>query len=169
MKAFVRTSISMAAMTALLAACVVQEPHRAPPPPPPPPPPPRVEAAHPFYAHALSDLRAARWLVSHRPGNPAVNYNENVALEAINAAIGDVRKAAFYDDKDPDDTPPPDLPGDRAGRLHRADELLRRAHGDIAKEEDNGAARGLRNRAIQHVDDALRAVDSAIRDVAAGA
>ncbi len=163
MNTLVRAAMSTAAVAVLLSACAVQEPRR------PAPPPPRVEAAHPYYLHALSDLRAARWLVSHRPGNAAVNYDETVALEAINAAIADVRKAAFYDERDADEAPPPDLPPDRAGRLHRADELLRRARGDIAREEDNGAARGLRNRAIQHVDDALRATVAAIRDAAADA
>lgn len=164
MNRVVRTAMSTVAVVVLLSACAVQELRG-----PGSPPPPRVEAAHPDYLHALADLRAAHWLVSHRPGDAAVDDNEAVALEAIDAAIADVRKAAFYDERDPGEAPPAELPSDRAGRLHRADELLRRARGDIAREEDNGAARGLRNRAIRHVDDALRATEAAIRDAAAGA
>jgi hypothetical protein len=57
---------------------------------------------------------------------------------------------------------------DRKGRLHRADELLRQARFDIAREEDNAAIRGLRDRAIEHVDAAIRATDQAIRDAANG-
>ncbi|MEH2129414.1 MAG: hypothetical protein V7K86_01855, partial [Nostoc sp.] len=27
---------------------------------------------HPYYLHALTDLRTARWLLEHRPGDAAV-------------------------------------------------------------------------------------------------
>ena len=53
-----QTILTIAALMGL-SACVAA-------PPPPPPAPPAVH--HPAYLHALSDLRAARWLIEHRPG-----------------------------------------------------------------------------------------------------
>ncbi len=50
-----KLALSALVMAAVLAGCVVA----APPPRP---------AHHPAYLHALSDLRAARWLIAHRPG-----------------------------------------------------------------------------------------------------
>jgi hypothetical protein len=29
-----------------------------------------VPGQHPYYLHALSDLRAGRWMLQHRPGMP---------------------------------------------------------------------------------------------------
>ena len=31
---------------------------------------------HPHYLHALSDLRAARWEIEHRPGNWTLSIDE---------------------------------------------------------------------------------------------
>ncbi|MEO7105551.1 MAG: hypothetical protein ABIZ09_04185, partial [Rhodoferax sp.] len=57
---------------ALLTACAVQVV-----------PQPSVQVhpqQHPAYLHALSDLRAARWLIAHRPGNAKVSGDEDVAI-----------------------------------------------------------------------------------------
>jgi len=35
---------------------------------------------HPYYIHALSDLRDARWNLEHRAGDAAVSANEDVAI-----------------------------------------------------------------------------------------
>ena len=43
-------------------------------------------------------------------------------------------------------------------------ELLRKARNDIAREEDYADVRGLRDRAIHHIDEAIRATDLALRD-----
>ena len=51
---------------------------------------------------------------------------------------------------------------DRKGRYHRALELLDKAHEDVAREEDDSWARGLRNRALHHIDEAHRIVDHII-------
>ena len=48
------------------------------------------------------------------------------------------------------------------GRLHRAIELLNKAHNDIAKEEDNRFAQGLQERALGHIDKAHHHVEEAI-------
>jgi hypothetical protein len=123
---------------------------------------------HPYYLHALSDLRAARWVLEHRPGDAAVSGDEDVAITRIDQAIAEIKRAAIDDGKDLRDHPPVDLPTDYRGRLHRADELLRKVHADVAREEDDPMTRGLRDRAVRHVDEAIRATDRAIYDVEAG-
>jgi len=64
--------------------------------------------------------------------------------------------------------PVPMYRNDYRGRLHKAADLLRKVHADTYREEDNPSARGLRDRAIGHVDAALHATEQAIHDVEAG-
>jgi hypothetical protein len=137
--------------------------------PPPPPPPPRVVVAqapqhHPAYLHALSDLRAARWLIEHRPGDSAQTADEEEAVHQIDAAIGDIKKAAIDDGKNINDHPPRDDHPDRRGRIHEALQILRKARADIAREEDNGYADGLRDRAVGHIDGAIGAARRVFHD-----
>jgi hypothetical protein len=120
---------------------------------------------HPFYLHALSDLRAARWLLEHRPGDAAVSGQEDVAITEIDKAIGEIKRASIDDGKDIHDHPPVQGVPDRPGRLHKAAELLRKVHSDVAREEDDPFTRGLRDRAVMHVDEALHATEHAIHDV----
>jgi len=123
---------------------------------------------HPFYLHALSDLRAARWMLEHRPGDAAVSSREDVAIVEIDKTIAEIRKAAIDDGKDIHDHPQVDLPNDRPGRLHKSLELLRKVHADIDREEDDPMTRGLKDRAVHHLDEAIRANEHAIRDVETG-
>jgi hypothetical protein len=113
---------------------------------------------HPAYLHALTDLRDARWNLEHRPGDAAVSAGEDVAITEIDHAIDEVKKAAVRDGKDLWEHPHEDANLKHAGRLHHAIELLEKAHNDLAKEEDNPESRGLKHRALEHVD---RAVDAA--------
>jgi hypothetical protein len=123
---------------------------------------------HPAYLHALSDLRSARWMLEHRPGDAAVSAHEDEAISEIDRAISELKRAAVDDGKNIHDHPSADLPNDYRGRLHRAAELLRTARADMTREEDNPNARGLRDRAIGHVDAALHATERAIHDVEVG-
>ena len=123
---------------------------------------------HPFYLHALSDLRAARWMLSHRPGDPAVSAQEDVAITEIDKAIGEIKKASIDDGKNLEDHPPAQGINDRPGRLHKALELLHKVHGDVAREEDDPFTKGLRDRAIMHIDEAAHATEHAIGDVRTG-
>jgi hypothetical protein len=123
---------------------------------------------HPYYLHALSDLRAARWMLEHRPGDAAVSGQEDVAITEIDAAIGEIKHAAIDDGKDLHDHPAVDAPKDHPGRLHKALELLRKVHSDVAREEDDPMVKGLRNRAVGHIDGAIRATEVAVRDVRTG-
>src|ERR1700760_1806655 len=107
---------------------------------------------HPYYLHALSDLRAARWMLEHRAGDAAVSGQEDVAISEIDAAIGEIKRAAIEDGKNIHDHPAVDLPNDPRGRLHKALDLLRKTHDDVAREEDDPMTKGLRNRAVGHID-----------------
>lgn len=124
---------------------------------------------HPYYLHALSDLRAARWLIEHRPGDAAVSGQEDVAITEIDKAINEIKKAAIDDGKDIHDHPPVQGPNDRPGRLHKALEILHKVHNDVAREEDDPMVRGLRDRAVGHVDEAIHATEHALNDVKHGA
>src|SRR6202453_5443455 len=87
------------------------------------PPPDR----HPAYLHALSDLRAARWLIEHRPGDSAQTADEGEAVRQLDAAINDIKKAALDDGKNTNDHPALDDHPDNRGRIHEALQFLRKA------------------------------------------
>ena len=119
-----------------------------------------LPGAHPGYLHALSDLRAARWFLYHQPGDAKVYSDEDVAISEIDATIADVKKASIDDHKNLDDHPKVDVK-EHGSRLLKAIETLKRAHGDIDKEEDNPQASGLRHRALEHIDHAIHAAEKA--------
>ncbi|MDB5815426.1 MAG: hypothetical protein JWN23_2543 [Rhodocyclales bacterium] len=150
----VKLSVAASLLT-LLTACAAQAPRTVYV---------REEVQHPAYIHALSDLRAARWLIEHRPGDARVDADENVALTEIQTSIKEIRQAAIDDGKDLDDKPPVDAHLDRKGRLHKAAELLHKVHADVAREEDDPVARDLQRRIVRHVDEATRATEHAIHD-----
>lgn len=120
---------------------------------------------HPYYLHALSDLRGARWLLQHRPGDARVSAHENLAIQAIDGAIVDIKKAAFDDGKDLQDHPQMDVQPDYPGRLHKASEILKKVHGDVNREEDDPVVGDLKHRSLVHIDEAIRQTDFAIADV----
>ena len=115
---------------------------------------------HPGYLHALSDLRAARWFLYHQPGDAKVYGEEDEAIQAIDAAIHDIKHAAIDDGKDVGDHPNVDV-AEHGSRLLKAIETLKRARNDIAGEEDNPDVRELRRRAFEHIDQALHDADKA--------
>jgi hypothetical protein len=125
-----------------------------------------AQGKHPAYLHALSDLRAARAHLEHHDGGE-LRHEEKEAIHAIDEAISEIKKASIDDGKDLNDHPPVDAGLDHTGRLHRAKQLLEKAHQDIAHEEDNSYAQGLQQRAFGHIDRAIHEVDECIRIVAA--
>jgi hypothetical protein len=133
----------------------------APAPPPPAPPSPRPDA-HPAYLHALSDLRNARALLERRGGDPQTKWDERVAVEAIDRAFADIRRAAIDDGKSLQDHPPIDARELRPGRLHEALAALKAARNDVAQEEDNAFASGLRARGLRNIDEAIRFTEQGI-------
>jgi hypothetical protein len=121
-----------------------------------------IPGGHPYYLHALSDLRAARWMIEHRPGNWVQTQDEIAAVHRIDAAIGEIKKASIEDGKNIEDHPPVDEDATHFGRLHKALEFLRKARQDISHDEDNVFAQGLQARAYGHIDGAIGAVKRAI-------
>lgn len=124
-----------------------------------------AQGKHPAYLHALTDLRAARAHLQHQDGG-ALREEEKEAIHQIDEAINDIKRASIDDGKDLDDHPPVDAGMDHIGRLHRAKQLLEKAHEDIAHEEDNASAQGLQQRAFGHIDRAVHEVNEAIHIVA---
>jgi hypothetical protein len=115
---------------------------------------------HPGYLHSLSDLRAARWFLNHQPGDSSVSADEDVAITEIDAAIGELKRASIDDGKNLGDHPAVDV-NEHGSRLLKSIETLRKAHADIDKEEDNPDVRELRHRALEHIDRAIHAAESA--------
>jgi hypothetical protein len=122
-----------------------------------------VPGPHPAYLHALSDLRMARAYLSEGWGWDAVRHEDEHAVAEIDAAIREIKHAAIDDGKDLRDHPPIDSRLGWHDRFARANELLGRAHHDLDHAEDVPEARGLRNRAIMHIDEAHNTVDRAWR------
>src|SRR5262249_2399688 len=120
---------------------------------------------HPFYLHALSDLREAHSLIQSRPGDLAVNGRESVALKEIADAIKDIRQGRREDGRNLNHHPSPDQSPDPSGALHKAVDLLNSARDDVHKEEDDKAAQGLQQRSLEHIDRARTAIEEAITDV----
>jgi hypothetical protein len=120
-----------------------------------------AQGQHPAYLHALTDLRHARAHLEQHDGGH-LRHEEQDAIHEIDEAIKEIKKAAIDDGKDLNDHPPVDSHMDWPGRLHRAIELLNRAHEDISKEEDNRFAQGLQERALGHIDKAHHHVEEAI-------
>lgn len=116
---------------------------------------------HPAYLHALTDLRHARAHLE-RPDGGELREQEKKAIHEIDEAINEIKKAAVDDGKNLNDHPPVDRQMDWSGRLHRALELVDKARQDVAREEDNAFAQGLRNRAILHIDKAHHHIEEAI-------
>jgi hypothetical protein len=120
------------------------------------------KADHPYYLHALSDLRSARWMIEHRPGNWERTVDEIDAVKQIDAAIGEIKKAAIDDGKNIADHPAVDEPNEHNGRLHVSVDFLKKARQDISHDEDNAFAQGLQARAYNHIDAAISSVRKAI-------
>ena len=127
------------------------------------PPPAPMPAVHPAYLHAISDLRYARALL-YRPDWGPVMRDQRAAVDEIDHAIGEAKRAAIDDGKNPEDHPPIDRGLGWEGRFRKAMELLDSAERDLGQAETNGAAAGWRNAALGNVRNAKAFVGKAMRD-----
>jgi hypothetical protein len=124
----------------------------------------QVPGPHPAYLHALSDLRLARAYLDQIAW-PPVQRDEEHAIREIDAAIAEIKRASIDDGKGLADHPPIDARMRPDGRFRKALGLLDKAHNDTARAEDVPEARGMRDRAVHHIDEAHGTVDQAIRTV----
>jgi hypothetical protein len=122
-----------------------------------------VPGPHPAYLHALSDLRAARHYLNDGWAWEAVRRDDDAAIREIDAAIDEIRRAAINDGKGTNDPFHIDAKVSPHDRFHKANELLWAAHNDLAKAEDVPESRGLRDRAIGHVNRAHDILENAER------
>ncbi|MCW3480658.1 hypothetical protein OL229_14015 [Neisseriaceae bacterium JH1-16] len=156
-----------AAILLPLTACAYPPPNWQPPAPAPHwqggPPPNWNPAQHPYYIHAMSDLRMARAYLA-RPDYDPVAHDERMAVNEIDAAIGLMRQAAFDDGKNPNAQFPIDAQLRPTDRFHQALNLLGKARQDAGHEESDPYLRDLQHRILQHIGNAQRAVNMAIGD-----
>jgi len=122
-----------------------------------------VPGPHPAYLHALSDLRAAWHYLNDGWEWGPVKHDDTEAVREIEAAIGEIKKAAIDDGKSLNDPFPIDTHLSSHDRFRKANELLWSAHNDLSGAEDVPESRELRDRAIWHVDAAHQIVDNAER------
>ncbi len=110
---------------------------------------------HPYYLHALSDLRDARAHLEHLSSDP-VDHAEERAIKSIDEAIGELKRAAIDDGKDIHDHKPVDAHLKRTDRFHKAIELLDKAQQDCSHPEEQADTKGLQERIIRHIEEARR-------------
>jgi hypothetical protein len=122
-----------------------------------------VPGPHPAYLHALSDLRAARHYLNDGWAWEPVRHDDNAAIHEIDAAINEIKKASIDDGKGLNDPFHIDAHLSPHDRFRKANELLASANNDLSRAEDVPSSRGLRDRAIGHVDKAHQIVDAAWR------
>src|SRR5438552_12296111 len=125
---------------------------------------PAPASKHPHYQQALSDLRTARWNIENRTAGARATAEEQAAVKQIDQVIVDIKRAAIEDSKALQEQPNR-AAQDRHGNLHHAYDLLKQAHSEIAREEDDPQARGLRDTAIHHLDEAMQGTQQAIEAV----
>jgi len=122
--------------------------------------------SHPAYLHALADLRDARAHLEKPTAAPKATWDEKVAITEIDAAIKEIKEASIDDGKNIDVHEPVDATLDWGGRLHHAQELLGAAYSDIHQHEDDKFSKGLRNRALQHIQAASDHVRKGVIEIA---
>jgi hypothetical protein len=100
-----------------------------------------------------------------RGGDAVMRWDEHVAINSIDHAISEIKRASIDDGKDINDHPALDAAHTAwAGRLHQALSDLRAARADVNQEEDNAFAQGLKARAVQHIDEAIRLTVAGMRE-----
>jgi hypothetical protein len=114
---------------------------------------------HPAYLHALSDLRLMRSYLDRLTPSERVDDESAHAIQEIDAAIREIKEASIDDHKDIHDHMPIDARITPSDRFRKAREAGNAAWHDLDREEDNGYARGLKHRAMDHVEKANHIVD----------
>jgi hypothetical protein len=109
-----------------------------------------ANAQEPAYLRAISNLRTAKAYLG-MDTRPAFRGDRIVAIQEIDAAIGEMQRAAVDDGRNPWHTPPPQSGSDPLGPVHSAMRLMNEALGDVERGGDNPRNAGLQARSIHHV------------------
>lgn len=125
-----------------------------------PPPPP---SSHASYLHAISDLRHARALLWRQDWRDVMR-DQRAAIDEIDRAIDEAKRAAIDDGRNINDHPPVDARSGWEGRFRQAMTLLDSAERDLSREEDNRRAAAWRSASLGHVQRAKELVARAMRD-----
>jgi hypothetical protein len=120
-----------------------------------------AHAQFPAYLHAISDLRTARAYLE-QDTRPQFEGHRHHAIEEINHALDEMKKAAIDDGKTPWHTPPPQSGGNAALPVHSAIKLLKEARGDVDHGHDRPENQGLRERSLGHVDAAIAELEATL-------
>ena len=125
----------------------------------PPVPAPQL---HPRYLSAIADLRYARALLWREDWRDVMR-DQRGAVEEIDRAIAEAKRAAIDDGKNPDDHPPIDRGLGWEGRFRKAMELLDSAERDLSMAETNPNAAAWRGAARQNIENAKSFTSRAMR------
>jgi hypothetical protein len=110
-----------------------------------------AQGHHPHYLHALSDLRLARAYLDRLTPSEHIDDEQMRAVQEIDEAIKDIKKASIDDGKDIREHAPVDAHIEPRGRYGKAREALNAAMNDVSKEEDDPNIRGLQMRSREHI------------------
>ncbi len=113
---------------------------------------------YPAYAHALYNLRAARWMLVHMPGNWQKPAEEPEAVKQMEDAINDIIRAGIDDGMAMEINPPADEYPDHIGYLKAAYDYLKKAREDVANGEEDARTRSLGAPTYALIDEATRKV-----------
>jgi hypothetical protein len=122
-----------------------------------------AQAQFPAYLHAISNLRTARAYLE-MDARPKFEGHRRHAIEEMNKAISEMKKAAIDDGKNPWEAPGPQSGGDPAAPIHTALKLLDEAHDDVGSGTDSPENRGLQMRSLKHIDEARQALHHILED-----
>lgn len=124
-----------------------------------------IKGNHPYYLHALTDLRFARANLDKLTPSDYIDNREVQAIAEIDAAIREIKRASIDDGKNLQDHPAIDVHLQKVGRYRKALEVLDKARQDVRFDEDNNFANGLKWRALKHIAEAQRLVREIIRAI----
>jgi hypothetical protein len=122
-----------------------------------------AQLEHQSYIHALTDLRAARWLIDQRPQGEQPSDEEKTAMHSIEVAVAVIINADIDDGHYFGQHPEPgvdniDIAGKEA-RIERAAELLRKARTDVRHDDDDAFHGGLKAKTIAYIEEAMRSTE----------
>lgn len=122
-------------------------------------------AAPPEFVRALTDLHSARALLVGPQMESSRKFSDH-AVQQIDAAVGEIKQAAVDDKQNMNEHMSTDTRLAPHDRFRQAKELLGKAHEDIARSQDTPQLHDLRIKAMAHLDDAIRTVETADRTTA---